>query len=860
MIRNGIFGLLCLAVLLLVSCSGDLTTNQEIDEPRLTVAVVTGFDPEYPFRRSGEWASLTVNLQNNGPEIEGDFLVKFKEGSQRYRTPIQLPAQARRQFDLPVHTPEFLDELEFYIETARETIPIELITIGTTLNDTHRIIAVMSEERGSHGYIAQSDQLDIDIVRHLLYTYPTILPQWWPGFRSLDVLMWDGGETAAINTRQQQALDDWVQMGGTLVLAAGSNWQELSTSGFRLYIPMNLTGSRVVEAGTTLTAPKGQASPDLARQMVIATGEMIDDPNTTVWLKAGDSPFVVERKWGAGRIVFCAGSLDERLFEDPNLQETFLQFITDSPAPINPQVITQLDSYVDGFLRWDFQAELPSTKFIAMYLGLYIILVVPVNYFVFRRIGRLEWAWFTVPIWAIVFAVGVYYIGALRQQSSVTVNQISIVESRPNAKTAPANTYCAIYSPVRKWYEIRFSSPAVFPLAPERQNLNRGRPQNNLTEEIINVHFKESDSYISDYLIHHWSQRVFKGLHTVSLGDGVDIETSWEDGKLRGRITNNTGKTLEKATLMASNWYESWASLTPGQTINISAYTRNNDQNMMRFNQISQFGMYGSNFQEFKNDPARMIREHLSQAYSASFLNFHESQGLGVFTALVREPQLSFEINDELVQPTGNTLLSVVFPYYSQPTGETTLTQQNWKIVQGMNRLRGGNQNMMMGMPNGNFQNIMVQPGMEDTWALRSTTPIKGAEIENMNLRMNYTDMMNNIINTNRNQNVNQPQSQEVKPEFELHLQDQSTKKYFPLSRITDDKGDVFEPSRFLNTALGEIRCQLKAPSNTHRNFNLNELNMQIQLKYPESGELRFLGREIVEPPKLAPPEFETEF
>ncbi|MDP8245811.1 MAG: hypothetical protein P9L94_17140 [Candidatus Hinthialibacter antarcticus] len=853
MIRNGIFGLLCLVVLMLVSCSGDLAPDQEEEEPRLLVAVVTGFDPEYPFRRSGEWASLTVNLKNNGPEIAGDFLVKFKEGSQRYRTPIELPSQARRQFDIPVHTPEFLDELEFYIETARETIPIELITIGTILDDTHRIIAVMSEERGSHGYMAQSDQLDIDIVRHLLYTSPTILPQWWPGYRSLDVLMWDGGETAAINTRQQQALDDWVQMGGTLILAAGSNWQELSTSGFRLYIPLNLTGSRVVEAGTTLDATDGQASPDLARQMVIATSEMIDDPNTTVWLKAGDSPFVVERKWGAGRIVFCAGSLDGPLFEDPNLQETFLQFITDSPAPITPQVITQLDNYVDGFLRWDFQAELPSTKFIAMYLGLYIILVVPVNYLIFRRIGRLEWAWFTVPIWAIVFAVGVYYIGALRQQSSVTVNQISIVESRPNAKTAPSSTYCAIYSPVRKWYEIRFSSPAAFPLAPERQNL-MGRPQNNLSEEIINVHYEETDSFISDYLIHHWSQRVFKGLHTVSLGDGVDIDTSWEDGKLRGSITNNTGKTLEKATLMASNWYESWTSLSPGQTVEITAFTRNNEQNFNRFNQMG-MGMYGSNFQEFKNDPARMIREHLSQAYSANLLNYHESQGLGVFTALIREPQLEFEINDEMIEPKGNTLLSVVFPYYSQPTGETTLTQLNWKIVQGMNRLSNNRiQGRMKGMPSGNNQYINIQTGMEDSWALRSTTPIKGAEIISMNLRITYSDMMNNQVGGNV-----QPAPQ-VEPEFELHFQDQATKKYFPLSQITDDNGDVFEPSRFLNTTLGAIQCQMKAPNNRPRNFNLHELNMQIQLKYRDSGELRFLGREIVEPPKLAPPDFEAGF
>ncbi|MBZ0257629.1 hypothetical protein K8I31_16300, partial [bacterium] len=682
-----------------------------------------------------------------------------------------------------------------------------------------------------------------------LYTAPQILPQWWPGYRSLDVLMWDGGATAQINTRQQQALDDWVQMGGTLVLAAGSNWQELSTSGLRLYCPLNLTGSRVVEAGTTLDAPPGQVSPQMNRQMVIATGELVEDENSTIWLKAGDDPFLVERKWGAGRIVFCAGSLNERIFEAPDLQETFLRFITDAPAPINTQIVTKLDNYIDGFLRWNFQAELPSTTFIAMYLGLYIILVVPVNYLVFRRIGRLEWAWFTVPIWAIVFAVGVYYIGALRQQSSVSVNQISVIESRPNARTATAYSYCAIYSPVRKWYDIEFDHPAAFPVTPERQINNMGRPQNNMPREVLNVKYDEGKTSINNYLIHHWSQRVFKGMHTVSLGNGIEIKTRWENGQLKGSITNNTDKILEKASISVNNWFESWASITPGQTIDIEAFTRQRTPDM---NQYNRFNQYGTNFQQFKNDPARMIREHLCDAYTASLLEYHEAQAIGVFTALVREPQLTFDINNETVEPTGNTLLAVIFPYEISGTGETTLRQNNWKIVQGLTRMRGNRiQKMNMGMPNNN-QMIDIQPGQENTWALRCTTPIRGAKILRMNLKMNYDNIRRNIGRQNMTAGID--------TEFELQLKDMATNKFYPLSQITDGNGDVLEPSRFLNVEMGAIQCKMKAPNNAMIYFQIPELGIEIHLEYPDGTARQFMGMEIVDPPKPLKEKFETEY
>ena len=53
-----------------------------------------------------------------------------------------------------------------------------------------------------------------------------------------------------------------------------------------------------------------------------------------------------------------------------------------------------------------------------MLLGAYILLIGPINYLVLRRLDRREWAWVTMPVLIVVFAVGAYGFGiaAARQR------------------------------------------------------------------------------------------------------------------------------------------------------------------------------------------------------------------------------------------------------------------------------------------------------------------------------------------------------------------------------------------------------------------------------------------------------------
>ena len=485
----------------------------------ITAVVTIGVDSEKPYRRADSWVPLIVELTNHKEAVKGELVVTMKNGNVIYSTPIDLPTKAKKTYDLTVFFPPTLDELEFHVKIGRKLIPVETVTVATTYADTDRFIAVISSERGSHEHLAHNpEEENVDLFRRVIYTTPYLLPKYSIAYQNLDVLIWDGGDTNIISPEQEQALESWIQMGGTLVLAAGERWQELNDSLFRLYIPQTLDGSRVLNAGTQLRNPDESELPVLNSSFVIATGELLDDPKIKVLLKADDDPFLVERKWGAGRIVYVASSISNNLFSNPIRNRIFNEYLTKSFLPLSAKVVGRLDESTTGFLRWMIQAELPGTWFIAIYLGCYILLVVPINYIVFRMLGRLEWAWFTVPIWAIIFAYGAYYIGALRQQGQVSVNEICIVEARSSANAAQSTTFCSVYSPVRKRYTFNFNNPAAFPQIPM---VYTGR-RNSVSDKQLFVQYTNTGPQVDNFLIHHWSQEILRTQHESDLGQGVD--------------------------------------------------------------------------------------------------------------------------------------------------------------------------------------------------------------------------------------------------------------------------------------------------------------------------------------------------
>ncbi|MEW6238220.1 MAG: hypothetical protein AB1656_22755 [Candidatus Omnitrophota bacterium] len=858
-------GMLFIAPLFLLSCAG---FGPPADQEELVSAkIYAGFDPDLPFRRDETWLPLRVELTNNVDPMKGELLIQLKDGDVIYRMPVDLPTKTPKIYDLCVFIEQTLNELEFSILTSRMQIPLALVTVSAVYSETDRVVAVMSAERGTHDSLAHRPELDVDRFRRVVYTAPAYLPRYWIAYRNIDALLWDGGPDAALNSVQQKALEEWIQMGGTLILAAGENWQRLGDSAFKLFVPITMTGSKVLEAGTPLQVKDGAVHPVLKTKSIAAEGDLIDDPQIEVFIEADGSPLLVERKWGAGRIVFSAVSLVNPIFDDEAQREVFADFLTEPLPAITSKVIGNIEPDIGGFLKWAFQAELPSTWFIALYLGCYILLVVPINYFVFKKIGRLEWAWLTVPVWAVLFAVGVYYIGALRQQSRIAVNEIGVVETYPGASVAPSYAFSSIYSPVRQWYSLAFDHPIAFPQNPNYSSM-QFPAESKTSGDSLHILYDENGPNVEDFLIYHWSSRQIKTTQTAEIGQGVTANLEWDGSRVLGIITNRTGAVLRRPALFTKNNFFSFADLADGESIDVEK--AGGGMNFLPQNELANRNMiyavqrrgYSPN-QSISFD--RFLNDQLKRFYAASFFEFYPTEPFAVLAAEMGRSIFPFKINEDEIVPQGDSLLCVILPLSSKSHGIVEVPSSSWQILAApWSRTWRQASNQLRPIPSGDFQSqISIENNAEKEWHMVAPIPMKDAKIRSLNIAANYRQMFfGNVLPGNARYgmggvpiNIGQPprgdgfsrifeKGKNSPPlENQLQIKNRLTGQYEWLSKASDLNGWIKNPFVYVDKNTGKIGFKMKTGSDWGVTVHQGSIGINLSLEFGSQKAARFLGR-----------------
>lgn len=124
-------------------------------------------------------------------------------------------------------------------------------------------------------------------------------------------------------------------------------------------------------------------------------------------------------------------------------------------------------------LREAAGVEVPNSNFVVLSLAAYLVALVPLNWLIFRTIGRVEWAWIAAPLIAIVSTFVVVNqaqldIGFVRAQT-----EIGVVEQQPNYARAHLSRYTALYTSLSTTYNLDFANmttlAAPFPTSSDFQ-------------------------------------------------------------------------------------------------------------------------------------------------------------------------------------------------------------------------------------------------------------------------------------------------------------------------------------------------------------------------------------------------------
>lgn len=188
----------------------------------------------------------------------------------------------------------------------------------------------------------------------------------------------------------------------------------------------------------------------------------------------------------------------------------------------------------------------PSADFVFKMLFGYLVVLVPLNWIVFRVLGRVEWAWLAAPLIAIAGAVSVARLASLDIGFVRSNTELGLLELHADHSRGHLTRYSALYTSLSTLYKASLDNPTSLAL-PFPAGTGRVDSDANVTLKNVNLR-RTVTNQLEDYFVQSNSTGL---LHTESMLD-LEGALSLEPGSLDDPatpevLTNSTSLNLLSA-------------------------------------------------------------------------------------------------------------------------------------------------------------------------------------------------------------------------------------------------------------------------------------------------------------------------
>ncbi len=402
------------------------------------------------------------------------------------------------------------------------------------LTENESMVLVVDERRASFSFLS-GIRFGEKRVR-VSYCGAERLPETWLGYDGVDLVVLGQAAVRDFAPEQKVALEQWVRAGGTLVLSTGSAWHRYRDSFAEELAGVKLVRSGVLSSLDGLADRYGEPVALRAKVLVCEARAL----RGKVLAREGEVPLLIAGSAGLGKTFFLsfdAGTRDLRLWKGSERlwQEMFLSAGPDSGSwPLSAESAQTWLTSVSGM-------KLPPVSLVSIFLGVYLVVLVPVNYLVFRARRRLEYAWVAGAVAAIMFAVGAFRIGNLYRGSEVILSELSLIRMDAGSPSARIDTWWTLFSPRLADYDLELDAGMLVRQASMEPGAVTVLPTLRL--------FEDDKVRMPDLRVNMWAARAFRSRSYSELGGGVDSSVAMKGSMLAGTLVNNTSFSLEYCLL-----------------------------------------------------------------------------------------------------------------------------------------------------------------------------------------------------------------------------------------------------------------------------------------------------------------------
>ncbi len=276
-----------------------------------------------------------------------------------------------------------------------------------------------------------------------------------------------------------EALKQWVQRGGHLVVAVSSNWQSVNDSLLADMLPLKLNGQVQVSPFDSLESFTG-GSHQIAFENTpaqVAKFEEIEARGGKVIASTLSTPLVVRGAYGFGRVTVIGLDVDGKPFSGwPDRGLFFVKALDLKPSnvgvdptkPANTFIrnqVSDLATMIRRVLDRFAGVTLIPFAWVAGFIVLYILLIGPGDYFFLKKVlKRMELTWITFPTIVVSVSLMAYYAAYVVKGTDLRVNKIDVIDIDLTSKQARGTSWINLFSPQNRDYTVK-----VAPISPDRE-------------------------------------------------------------------------------------------------------------------------------------------------------------------------------------------------------------------------------------------------------------------------------------------------------------------------------------------------------------------------------------------------------
>ena len=552
--KAGIFAIIILAVL-----SGAGFMSAEAAGPSITIHSEQGFDGKYK-QRSG--TLLTITMKNNGDAFSGAMLIQFSPGYGDERSKLQkveLPAGSEKTYSVPI--PASSQKITLYEGDWREGREVSYKETNKTgssaIDPEKKVFGVLSENYDRLKQLrimpsGTSEMLEIKQDR---------VPAAAEGLALFDYILIDEYDISALKKEQQEALAGWAANGGILV-AGGTPDARLRYGALYPLLPFMPEKEGSVQTDFLMVSKKTKRP---SGELPVFTGRLSEGSDALA--SSGGMTVAAEKRHGRGTVIQTAFSLgDEPLASWPEYGAWFEELVNKSQAV--PMAAVDNGAFNDQlqYELSDINELFPSAGFsvggLILLTVLYLAAVVPVLYFILKKLDKREHAWWLVPAISIAASAAIFAIGAKDRIGSPQLNSMGVYLQEGDALYGVHAA--SMLSNTGGDYSLSFER-GTFQAVPAYTEQGIKNPLN-----LPVIEEKMSETAIHFPNVEYWSGRSAYGKASIKAEGTFDADLTLNKNKLTGTIVNRHPYDFERVELWSGGERVNFGKLKAGESLAVN--------------------------------------------------------------------------------------------------------------------------------------------------------------------------------------------------------------------------------------------------------------------------------------------------